>query len=464
MLNKQLQAYLIDFLAGIEHASHDNHLSLSYEYFLGKREYIGYTRNPEEMKRYRIVIYPSSYFDSDVYATERAEPLLPLRQWYGVPLLFGEPREEWTNDGNTLVIYADIIASTYYLISRYEEMYRRGERDKHGRFIGRKSLPARAGFLHRPVVDEYSDVLRHIIKDANILEPGVRLQNRDHIFSKVNLTHDIDQPYEYRGIRSLLRAMLKDGTSLFRAVHLAFGDSEQDKYNTFRHFLSLNKAFKKAMPPGLVDSIFFLKTPSTHPLDKPNYKLTSRDMRSIIVHARRAGVRFGLHCSYASGLDPTIISSQRQVLQSSLGEAVHISRHHFLSLREPEDAHCLYASGIRHDYTMGYIDCAGFRLGTCRPVKFINPNTRSLTELMLHPLTIMDVTLSRSDLMGLSYDEALTYAKGLIDYTARYNGELNLLWHNEQFSPEVHGWLGRLYEDLLLHIEGLVARHLNATS
>lgn len=456
MINKQLQTYLIAFLAGIERVAHDNHLHLSYEYLLGKQEYVGYTRDPEEMKRYRIIIYPSPFFDSGVYGTEKAEPQLPLTQWRDIPLLFGEAREEWINDGQTLIIYADILASTYYLVSRYEEMYRRHERDKHGRFPAKASLPVRADFLHRPIVDEYAEQLRNIISEHKILNAGVQLEQRPQLFRKINLTHDVDQPYLYRGPKGYVRAVIKDRVNPFKALHLAFGAAQEDRFNTFRELTLWNRRLKRLAPEGLVDTIYFLKTPASHPLDKPNYNLRSPYMRSIIVQARRAGIRFGLHCSYASGINPELIARQRQVLQTILDEHITMARHHYLSLREPEDMHSLYAAGIRHDYTMGYADRAGFRLGTCRPVKFINPNTRSLTELVLHPLTMMDVTLTRPDFMNMSYPEALAYAKGLIDYTARYNGELNLLWHNEQLSPEVHPWLGNLYQELLHYIASLL--------
>lgn len=457
MINRQLLGYLIEFLSGIETAPQPDQQHLSHEYRLGTKEYIGYTRDVTQMSRYRIVIYPSSFFDIGVYGTAAAEPQIPLAQWRGVPLLFGEPREEWTSDGQTLIIYADIIASAYYLLSRYEEMYRRGERDQHGRFSGRSSLSYRAGFITRPIVDEYAERLRLIIREYQLLEMGVQLEARPQIFHKVNLTHDVDQPYQYRGVKSFARAILREGKPLFEALRLSFGAAGRDRYNTFSSLFQANKTLRSKMPKGLVDTILFLKPPSPHPLDKPSYSLRSSYMRGILLAARRSGAKFGLHCSYRAGLDPDHLSDERLYLQRQLRQNIYSSRHHFLTQREPEDLHILYASGIRHDYTMGYADVAGFRLGTSRPVKFINPNTRSLTELVLHPLTMMDVTLARPDYMALDYEEALRYAKALVDETARHHGELNLLWHNEQFAPDVHPWLGKLYFVLLDYI---AERHL----
>ena len=127
---------------------------------------VGYTDNPAEMLRYKVVIKPSGFFDVGVYGTDAADPKLPLLEWEGVPLLFGPPCVTRVYAGGPILIHADIVASTYYLVSRYEEMYRRTERDAYGRFPGKKSLPYRAGFLHRPIVEEYGEQLRSLLQSA----------------------------------------------------------------------------------------------------------------------------------------------------------------------------------------------------------------------------------------------------------------------------------------------------------
>jgi hypothetical protein len=95
---------------------------------------------------------------------------------------------------------------------------------------------------------------------------------------------------------------------------------------------------------------------------------------------------------------------------------------------------------------MGYADIAGFRLGTCRPVRFINPKTKRLTSLTLHPLSIMDCTLTNTNYMNLNYTQALLYAQTLIEQTKKYNGDLCLLWHNTIFTEEGHK---NLYSQLI---------------
>jgi hypothetical protein len=84
---------------------------------------IAYSKDRAEFHQYKLVILQSSFFDQGMYATEMSLPQLPLQIWEETPILFGKPIVEVV-DG-TLVLHADLVASTYFLISRYEEMVRK---------------------------------------------------------------------------------------------------------------------------------------------------------------------------------------------------------------------------------------------------------------------------------------------------------------------------------------------------
>nr|WP_305257671.1 hypothetical protein [Parabacteroides goldsteinii] len=109
----------------------------------------------------------------------------------------------------------------------------------------------------------------------------------------------------------------------------------------------------------------------------------------------------------------------------------------------------LEAAGITDDFTMGYADVAGFRLGTSYPVRWINPVTRRLSSILLHPLTIMDCTLEEKKYMGLNYEEALAYSLNLIEQVKNTGGELTLLWHNTSAQENTDSYLRKLYSHLL---------------
>ena len=453
MLSKKIRQYLIDFLVGslwVQSEGDDR--------FQRRFEAIGYTDDPEQMKLYPIVIIPSGFFKMDVYGTEESMPPLPLKTWRGIPLLFGEPREEWSADGSQLIIHADLLASTYFLISRYEEMYRRSERDSYGRFPGKSSLPYRAGFLHRPIIDEYGEALRQILLETGIAERhNLRLEERPHTFSRVNLTHDLSRPYNYRGWRSFLRAWLKQKNSPLEAARLSFSADVEDDYFTFPKFLKWDRNTCDSLGRDRSDIFLFIRMPSRHPLDKPYYSLHSLYLRRILSIAAKHKVLLALQCSYAAGHQSELISKERHQFEKAFRQRPRGLRHNKLTSCEPEDLLQAYVSGFRNDYSMGYADVVGFRLGTCRPVKFINPNTRLLTELILHPLVLRDLTLSDQRYMALEQDEAERIAHDLIRTTARYNGELTLLWHNDLLSQKTHPWHSVLYRSMLRLIEELGA-------
>jgi hypothetical protein len=139
-------------------------------------------------------------------------------------------------------------------------------------------------------------------------------------------------------------------------------------------------------------------------------------------------------------------------LEKYLGISITDNRNHFLASREPEDMENLITIGITDDYTMGYADVAGFRLGTSKPVRFVNPVTKRLNSLMLHPLMIMDSTLQKEKYMNLSYEEAEKYCNKLIDNIKEVNGELALLWHNTAFFIKNDLFMHKLYLNILTYL------------
>ena len=411
--------------------------------------YVAYCA-PEDAEPYqRVVIVPSGFFDYDSYGRAESMPQLPLAEWHGLPLLFGDPREEYieTPYGRRLIIHADLVASSYFLLSRYEEIYYRQRRDSYGRFPGKESLGYRAGFLERPLVDEYAAELRRLMSEIGLpvspVEPG---------FSSVLLTHDLDQPYYSSGIRGFSRLVLKERLSLREAYRNTFSRASEDRYFSYSRFLDWNVEVQRKCASH-VRTIFFIKTPSPQPLDKPNYTLRNRKIAAIMRLARKRKVEFGLHLNLYCSEHPEAVESAKVELEKELGETISCSRHHYLAAREPEDYNALTGAGIYHDYTMGYADVAGFRLGTSRPVRFINPQNMVVTDLILHPLTIMDYTLHDEKYMHLSYSDAERIAQGLVDQVYKHHGEVILLFHNENLLLDnPHIYHTRLYRTLLRQI------------
>jgi len=378
---------------------------------------IGYTADRKEFAAYRTVIYPSDFF-----AQSPTLPALPLACWEGIPLLFGSPKTE--KIGDTVVLYADIVASAFFLLSRCEETLT-PLRDTHGRFRGKDSLPFRAGFLHRPVVDEYGRAFRQLLREI-----GFTLPPEAHSLKKIYLTHDVDTLARYRSLRALAGSFWHRKNTL-RAVKTFFGKLENDTYYTFPFLFTTNKSLQNKNTEQIC---FILQQNLFTPEDRTNYRLSSRDFTEFVTLCKKNNVTPGLHTSYSAGKNPARVAEEKLALEKKLGQTLTYNRYHYLACREPKDYRALTACGITDDFTMAYADVAGFRLGTCHPVRFIDIENQKLTSLVLHPLTVMDCTLSDKKYMNLSKNEAFEVCKNLITASADAGGELTLLWHNTSVS------------------------------
>lgn len=404
------------------------------------RPLVGYTSDAAQWGRYRVVMVPSGFFRDEVYGTAASLPALPLPAWEGVPFLFGEPRVEQV--GGTLVVYADLVASAYFLLSRYEEMVRRGVRDVHGRFPGRGSVPARGGFIHRPVVDEYGVLLRGWLRQA-----GVEVDEPLAGIRRVYLTHDVDSLAHYRRLRGVAGALLRHRPEeVWQAVRTYVGRLESDPWYTFPWLLEQDGRIDAARR----EVLFFVKPGGGDSReDQPHSHVRGGDFRRLFRLLRESGATVGLHASYEAGRRPGLVAREKALLEVAWGGSIACNRHHYLDTREPEHMQALLDAGIGHDFTLGYADVAGFRLGTCRAVRWINPATRQVTGLVLHPLTVMDGTLDGEQYMGLDEETAFGYVAELLVQTARCGGDVCLLWHNtsvarpyhRQLYPKIIGYL-----------------------
>ncbi len=402
--------------------------------------FVGYTSDRSSFRDYKVVIIPSGFFEDNVYGTANTKPPVPLKYIEGVPFLYGTPDVERT--GDTIIVHADLVASAYFLLSRYEEMLYRDIRDEHGRFPGRASLPRRAGFIDRPVVDEYGKLIRTWLGSN-----GVSVQELVPFIRKINLTHDIDIPFTGRTWRSVVGKILS-GRNPVAAIREKYAPLEHNPYYTFPWMLEQDKKLQRTIGNERCRFLFFFRAGGEAKQDRPYYDLRGKDIRSLFSLCEQYEATIGLHSSYQAGKEPSLILAEKRKIEEAFGMEIIHNRHHFLAAREPEDMEYLAMAGITDDYTMGYADVAGFRLGTSLPVRYINPVTRRLSALRLHPLTIMDSTLNEVNYMNLTRDRAEEYCMKLINNVRNVNGELTLLWHNTS-AIERSGYLRQLYSKLI---------------
>lgn len=399
-----------------------------------------------------VQIVPSGFF-GDLYGGPGSLPTPPLAAVDGTPLLFGRPDVQRKDD--RMVVHADLLASAYFLTTRYEEWVRREVRDPDGRFPGRQSLPARAGFIERPVVDEYGQLLRRWAADV-----GINLPASQRRFS-VLLTHDVDKlgfGFSPRRCLGQLRTAIFGGqprwVTLGRAACAA--GLVRHPCNNLKAVRRLDRRLTGRFPADRCQSWFFFMSGGTTPLDG-EYAIRGPIARRALRDVIAGGGGIGLHASYEAGLRPELIASERTELEQVSGVPVIANRHHYLALREPEDARALPGAGIAWDSTMGYADVAGFRLGVCRPIPLFDPIACRPLDLIERPLVLMDCTLDRETFMNLGEEAAFEHTRKLIDATYRHRGEFVCLWHNTVLAFNEPSYHKRLYRRILKYLGTLLA-------
>ena len=407
----------------------------------------------EDMSSQRgVQIVPSGFF-AEAYGSPDSLPRPPLAEIGGVPLLYGKPLVE--RRGNVLAVQADILASAYFLLARYEEWVRRDVRDEHGRFPGIESLPYREKFIHRPIVDEYAELLRGWAKEVGIDLPPPRRQ-----FS-ILLTHDVDvigtslRPLQ--PLRSLLSAALGRQSWNQALCNAAVAMKwRADPADNIEELIRLDRSLVERTGTDCCRVVYFFQVRHQTPLDA-NYDLRSPKVRGLLDLIRASGAEIGLHASYAAGEDPRLLADERAELEQVGGMPIIKNRHHFLRWREPEQGAVIAAAGIAWDSTLGYADVAGFRLGVCHQIPLFDPAARRLLEIEEHPLVMMDCSFSTPKYMNLTEEAAFDSIRGMADVTSRYGGELALLWHNHMLAPYA-GYHAHLYPRILTYLADLLSR------
>lgn len=394
-----------------------------------------------------LVVEPSGFFSEGVYLTEKSLPALPLPELEGVPVLFGTPsvREE----NGRVFLGADLIASAFFLLSRYEECVRRDVRDQHGRFPGRESLPYRAGFLRRPIVEEYGVLMRRLLRRVgrDVPEPSPG-------FCHVWLTHDVDMIWTwdnyYRALRSAIKRVLTGKSEKLRPLLSVWNYRKYDPVYTFSWLMEQDQSARAALGPERCTSVYFFMGCEKRIACDSGY-ISNRERAATLIRELSSGEReIGYHVSYAASQDKTQVRPEVERVTALSGRPITLTRNHYLASREPEDFYSLLDAGLTDDFTMGYADEAGFRLGTCRPVRWMDPVKRTITPLTLHHLTVMECTLDGPDYMNIQ-DENAAFAvvEELLQAIHAHGGEAALLWHSPSVDAHNGTYQRSLYQRTL---------------
>lgn len=318
----------------------------------------------------------------------------------------------------------DLLASIFFVLSRYEE-YWISERDEHDRFPAVCSMQSVYGWLHEPICDRWAISLLTFIGAPLI-------QNSEF---KIQPTFDIDSTFAYkekgllRNIAGTIRDVLKGKIVRVGERIQALINKQKDPFDTFDRI--------KALTANYPDTRCFWLMADYGSYNK-NLAFNNSKQREIIQEIA-THFEVGIHPGYDSYLSAKPLALEISRLSAVLEKPVTSSRQHFLRLRIPETYSLLVEQRIQEDYTMGYAETTGFRMGTARKTAWFDLRTNEITELMLQPFCYMDGTLN--EYLKLSPEQASQEVRELKAMVNQYGGTFSFIWHNETLGFKQH-WAG----------------------
>lgn len=365
----------------------------------------------------------------------RPEPALSRATLEPLPVLFGRALP----GGGYLDVSAqearlglDLFGSTFFMLTRYEEIVVR-ERDEHERFAAGSSLAAQDGFLGRPIVNEYLDVLWTLLAR---LWPRLERAPRA---GRVLISHDVDWPScAGQTLRGVVRASAGDTIArrdpvlaldrLRAYARLRAGRTGDDLCNTFDFIMSASER------RGLSSAFYFITGHTAGEIDG-TYSVDDPPTRALMRRIHRRGHEIGLHPSYHTFRDAAQTRRELEELlrvcdEEGIRQPTWGGRQHYLRWANPATWQNWEDARLSYDSTLSFADRPGFRCGVCYEYRTFNLETRTALALVERPLVVMEYSILREHSVGSA--EMLSMITALSAACRRHRGDFTLLWHNSR--------------------------------
>ena len=352
----------------------------------------------------------------------------------------GKLAQPTVNDNGELDIPYDLITPSFLLLSRKEEEGH--PRDTHGRFRYQDSLTKHYNFIHLPLADEYAMLLRQWI--FGLLKPDFEIIPRQYQFIP---THDIDLLHRFQSTWQAFKSIMgrdlilehswKATAQSIREYRQWRADSRQDPYITAIMELA-RESEKRHLSP-----VFFFKAQHSGEPDS-TYDIEDPNVRYCIDAILEADMKVGLHGSYRSYDITELFAVEKNRLEKITSAPITHSRQHYL--RFGTDTLAVWqACGITDDYTLCYAEQPGFRCGTCHPYPLYDLTNDCATDIIEHPLIVMDGSLL--EYLHASIDESNDIIGRLRARCEAVEGDFIILWHNHLLSRNYQ----TAYHQIYLH-------------
>lgn len=358
-----------------------------------------------------------------------------------IPVIYGSQQMEITD--RQIVCGIDIFASVFFMLTRWEEVVIQ-TRDTHQRFPAIASLAFKHSFLDRPVVNEYVEMLRQMLRHL-----GCQQQGKEGPFTFV-LTHDVDALLKWLGWYHVLRTAGGDVIKR-KQIRTAFSRIKEykkirrgqikDPFDTYDWLMDLSESL------NLKSHFYFMSSGlSAAPEDNHSpYPLDSPKALEIFEKIKARGHVIGIHPGYDSYNNESLWEAQKKQMEQACGCEVTCGRQHYLRFQVPHTWQLWENQNMEIDSTCGYSDREGFRCGTGHTFSVFNIMTRKKLKLKEQPLVFMDMrNFECGGYKGKSLFEH--NLNRIIDNAGEFNTPVTLLFHNDTFADKA---FVKMYEEIL---------------
>jgi hypothetical protein len=334
-----------------------------------------------------------------------------------IPVIFGSA-STFKLQPSRIICSIDIFASIFFMLTRWEE-YVNKERDIHNRFPAYASTAYKNDFLHRPVVNEYIEMLWNML-----LFLGIEQKRKEKKY-ELTLTHDVDNICFWKNKNQLFRLIAGDvlkrkNVSLalerLSEYYLVKRKTIKDPFDTFEWIMDKSESI------GLKSRFYFMSGGITSYDNR--YRIDDKKTIGIINKIKKRGHIIGLHGSYDSYNNLEQFKKEKDLLEKIVENPILEGRQHYLRFEAPITWQVWEDAGMEIDLTCGYADKEGFRCGTGDEFSVFNILMRKKLKLKERPLVVMDCSLF--DYNSYDYNEAMKE----INTMKKNTNSFTMLWHN----------------------------------
>jgi len=352
---------------------------------------------------------------------------IQMTTWEDLPCFFASgPRSN---------IPFDIMAASFYLLSRYEE-YLPHVRDLHGRFPPAESIACQQDFLRMPLVDLWANKLLEQLRERF---PEILTDRKPYRFTPI-VDVTTSHCYAHRGFFRGMAGFLLDLSRLkfkrvWERLKVSFNPA-LDPYDNFDKLIALDQQYKAR-------TMFFFQFAEYSTYDK-NVSPNSNAFKYLIKSVADYCI-VSLAVSYSAAEEPETLKEEKKRLSSVIHRPVTYSRMRYNRVEIPNTYRNLVDAEFSRDFSMGYTHEIGFRASTCTPFYFYDIALETQQPIKICPFAFHDYALTRYT----SEESLLSDLDEVFEHVKSVQGRLIPVFSNELLGGDQRiNWL-ELYEKII---------------